>query len=127
MWVPSEEIDPILFHAPIRKSATVFGAVNLRHRQLVSQFDSTFDAITFEAFLRRLLRHRARGRQLRVILDNARYHHARLLAPFLSEHWQVLTLEFLPPDRPNLNAIERVWKLADVTVPTTNTFHSRKI
>src|SRR5208283_5211398 len=31
-----------------------------------------------------ILRHRARGRRMVLILDNARYHHARSLRPFLA-------------------------------------------
>ncbi len=112
MWVPPEETDPVLLHTPTRKSVALFGEVNLRHGALVTHFAPTFDARTFATFLRMLLRHRARGHRLLVILDNARSHHARALAPFLYEHRQVLTLDFLPPYSPNVNPIERVWKLA---------------
>lgn len=112
MWIPPEETDPVLLHAPTRKSVALFGAVNLRSGQLVTQFDPKFDAVTFGTFLRRLLRHRRPGRRLLVILDNAKYHHARLLIPFLSEHRRSMKLVFLPPYSPNLNPIERVWKLA---------------
>ena len=45
------------------------------------------------------------------VLDNATYHHARLLAPWLHKHRRVLTLLFLPPYSPQLSPIERVWKL----------------
>ena len=51
-------------------------------------------------------------RRLVVVLDNARYHHATLLRPYLTERRQVLSLSFLPPYSPELNPIERVWKLA---------------
>jgi len=46
-----------------------------------------------------------------VVLDNARYHHASMLNPFLVSHSDTLLLEFLPPYSPELNPIERVWKL----------------
>jgi transposase len=46
-----------------------------------------------------------------VILDNAKYHHANLLKPFLRKHRKELKLEFLPSYSPELNPIERVWKL----------------
>lgn len=46
-----------------------------------------------------------------MILDNSRYHHARILKPWLHEHRKLLSLDFLPPYSPELNAIERVWKL----------------
>jgi len=111
MWVSPEDADPVLLHAPTRKSIALFGAVNLRHGQLVTQFDPKFDAVTFKKFLQKLLRYRRQGRRLLVILDNARYHHARLLAPFLHKHRSVLKLSFLPPYSPELNPIERVWKL----------------
>jgi transposase len=112
MWVPPEEKDPALLHAPTRKSIALFGAVNLYDGQLVTQFSSKFDAITFQDFLKRLLRHRPRNRRIVVILDNARYHHATLLKPLLSEKRHVLSLSFLPPYSPELNPVERVWKLA---------------
>jgi transposase len=112
MWVPPEEKDPVLLHAPTRKSIALFGAVNLRDGQLVTQFSSKFDAITFGDFLKKLIRHRPRRRRLVLILDNARYHHARILQPFLAERRHILSLSFLPPYSPELNPVERVWKLA---------------
>ena len=47
-----------------------------------------------------------------VVLDNARYHHARLLKPYLHRHREHLELLFLPPYSPQLAPVERVWKLA---------------
>jgi len=113
MWIPPEQTDPILLHAPTRKSVALFGAVNLRHGQLVTAFEKKFEAMTFQRFLQHLLRHRRRGGgRMGLILDNARYHHARLLAPFLQQHQARLELVFLPSYSPDLNPIERVWKLA---------------
>jgi transposase len=112
MWVPPEETDPVLLHAPTRKSVALFGAVNLRTGQLVTQFCSPFNAITFGTFLRTLLRHRSPTRRRVVVLDNARSHHATLLRSYLTERQQVLSLSFLPPYSPELNPIERVWKQA---------------
>ena len=112
MWVPPEDSDPVLLHAPTRKSVALFGAVNLRHGQLVTQQQTTFDALTFRQFLGKLLPHRARDRRMVLILDNARYHHARLLQPSLDARRGGVRLDFLPPYSPDLNPIERVWKLA---------------
>ena len=47
-----------------------------------------------------------------IILDNARYHHAKLLVPLLTQHRKHFALMFLPPYSPQLAPIERVWKLA---------------
>jgi len=111
MWVPPEDKDPVLRMAPTRKSVALFGAVHLRDGRLVTQLEKTFNAITFQEFLARLLLYRQRGRKTVVILDNAKYHHAKVLRPFLEAHRDQLALEFLPSYSPELNPIERVWKL----------------
>ena len=111
MWVPPENKDPILLHAPTRKSIACFGAVNLRTGKFVRRMCTVFNAETFQRFLRQLLPHRTRRRRMIVVLDNARYHHAVLLAPFLRQNAPQLRLLFLPPYSPQLASIERVWKL----------------
>jgi transposase len=111
MWIPPEIKDPILQHAPTRKSVACFGAVSLSTGQFVRMMCAVFNAETFQAFLKRLLRHQSRSRRMLLVLDNARYHHAVLLAPFLRCHARRLRLLFLPPYSPQLAPIERVWKL----------------
>lgn len=110
--MPCEDSDPVVLHAPTRKSVALFGAVNVKTGVLVNMLAPQFDAVTFELFLQKLLRHRRRScRKTIVVLDNARYHHACLLEPFLQQHRTVLRLDFLPPYSPDLNPVERVWKL----------------
>ena len=112
MWVPPEVKDPVLLHAPTRKSVACFGAVSLRTGKFVRSMCEVFNAVTFKAFLQKLLRRRTRGQRMVIVLDNARYHHAVLLRPLLRQYRAVLTLLFLPPYSPQLAPIERVWKLA---------------
>ena len=104
MWVPPEDKDPVLRHAPTRKSIALFGAINLRSGQLVTMFATPFNADSFAVFLRQVARHRDRRRRNLLILDNAAYHRQ----PTVPES---LTLDHLPPYSPELNPIERVWKL----------------
>jgi len=111
MWVAPEFRDPIVQHASTRKSVACFGAVSLADGRFVWDTSPVFNAKTFGAFLRRLLRRRSGAKRMVVVLDNARYHHAILLKPFLRKHRRVLTLLFLPPYSPQLAPIERVWKL----------------
>ena len=110
--MPPEVKDPVLLHAPTRKSVACFGAVSLSSGKFVRAMCENFDALTFQAFLKKLLRHRSRGKRMVVVLDNAKYHHAVLLTPLLKKYRKVLTLLFLPPYSPQLAPIERVWKLA---------------
>jgi transposase len=111
MWIAPESRDPIVMHAPTRKSVACFGAVNLNTGRLVTSFCPLFNGQTFEVFVRRLLRHRRPGRRMVVVLDNAAYHHARVLKPLLRKHRRDLSFFFLPPYSPQLSTIERVWKL----------------
>jgi hypothetical protein len=44
MWVPPEIRDPVLLHAPTRKSVACFGAVNLRSGKFVYALTPWFNA-----------------------------------------------------------------------------------
>ncbi len=71
-----------------------------------------FNALsTFEFFKALLERVYEAGRKAMVILDNARYHHARLHREWRDDHVDRITFEYLPPYSPDLNPSERVWKL----------------
>jgi transposase len=113
MWIPPETKDPVLLHAPTRHSVGYFGAVRLRDGKF--QFcreAEKFNAVTFFEFLKSLRRMSIRaGRRVVVITDNAKYHHARLHQPWREEHAGDFVLDYLPPYSPELNPIERVWKL----------------
>ena len=110
-WVLPEEKDPVVLHAPTRQSIACFGAVSLQSGKFVHAFSPVFNAATFESFLKGLLRRRSRNRKMVVVLDNARYHHAKLLKPLLQTRQAHLELLFLPPYSPQIAPIERVWKL----------------
>lgn len=112
MWVPPEDKDPLLLHAPTCRSIACVGAVNLRAGQFVRHICAVINAQTFRRFLKQLRRYRRGRRRMIVMLDNARYHHAVLLKLFLRRHGKELRLLFLPPHSPQLASIGRIWKLA---------------
>jgi transposase len=113
MWIAPEDKDPVVRHEPTRKSIGYFGAVRLRDGLLATRReDQSFNAQTFWDFLRELeQRSRTEGRRVVVISDNAKYHHALLHKEWRAEHQPGFELDFLPPYSPQLNPIERVWKL----------------
>lgn len=111
MWIPPEEKDPIVLHAPTKKSIALFGCVVANRGALITQLSKKFNAKTFGRFLRKVLRTRQRGKKVVVVLDNATYHHASMLKEWLKRNKKKIVLEFLPPYSPDLNHIERVWKL----------------
>lgn len=113
MWIPSEITDPVIKHHPTRKGIGYYGAVRIRDGMFVFRREqSRFNAETFQEFLIQL--HDvscASGRKVVVIVDNAKYHHAKLHEPWRDGHLDRFALDFLPPYSPELNPIERVWKL----------------
>src|SRR5690242_1074772 len=113
MWVPPEIKDPVLYHHPTRRSVGYFGAVRLRNgRFYYRQESARFNGETFLEFMKDLRSVSiADGRRVMVISDNARYHRARLHLPWRLQYAPDFALDFLPPYSPDLNPIERVWKL----------------
>ena len=113
MWVPPETKDPVLLHHPTRRSVGYFGAVRLRDGKFFFRRETDkFNAITCGQFLKHLLAASTRtARRVVVIADNAPYHHARLHREWRQQHAKRFALDFLPSYSPELNPIERVWKL----------------
>lgn len=113
MWIPPETKDPILLHHPTRRSVGYFGAVRLRDGRLVfRREEGRFNGQTFFDFLQQLWRVASRSdRKAILIADNAKYHHACLHKEWRDQHRRRFVLDFLPPYSPDLNPIERVWKL----------------
>ncbi len=112
MWVPWEEEDPVLWHYPGRRTVGYYGAVRLRDgKGLFRQEPGRFDGATFWGFLQEMEQvSQAAGRRVIVIIDNAKYHHAKLHRDWRDAHQERFALDFLPPYSPELNPVERVWK-----------------
>ena len=113
MWIPPEIKDPVLLHAPTRKSVGYFGAVRLRDGRFVFRRETgKFNGPSFLQFLQQLCS-ASRGTRRRVVIitDNASYHHSRLHRPWREKHAPSFALDFLPLYSPELNPIERAWKL----------------
>ena len=113
MWIPPEVKDPILLHHPTRKSMGYFGAVRLRDGKFTYRMEmDKFNSETFFTFLKQLRRISCHsGRRVCLIADNARYHHGLLHKQWRQNCSDRFSIEFLPPYSPELNPIERVWKL----------------
>ena len=68
MWIPPEIKDPVLLHAPTRKSVGYFGAVRLRDGRFVFRLETgKFNGPSFLQFLQQL-RSASRGTRRRVVV-----------------------------------------------------------
>lgn len=112
MWIPAEIKDPVVYHHPTRKSIGYFGAVRLRDGKFMFHRAEKFNAESFFLFVRDLRSVSCHsGRKVEVILDNASYHHAKLHKRWREKSASRFAMSYLPPYSPELNPIERVWKL----------------
>ena len=103
---------------------SLFGCVDIQNGEFLCMETDRCDAQSFLEFLRYVLS-QYEDQQVVMILDNARIHHAKLIQPFLKEHEDHLTLFFLPPYSPNLNAVERIWGWLKKSV-IANRFHATR-
>jgi len=113
-----------------RFKVSIFGAMGMRG-QLITLENETFNAETFRLFLEKLLLQADVGRKkdgkkkkILLVLDNARYHHAKILQSWLEEASDLLELFFLPPYSPDLNPIEMLWKKTRRNVTHNRYFNS---
>lgn len=113
---------PRVISASTRQKIGFFGAINLKTGRLLTQKSSTFNADTFGDFLHHLLQH-TRGK-IFLILDNARWHRARDLKAFFIKNQNRLVRTFLPPYSPELNPIERVWRITRRQITHNRYFES---
>ncbi len=86
----------------------VYGAVDYASGKITTMISDTKSGFHFIAFLNLLLRIYA-GRQIRLVCDNARYHHTRAVRDWLDGHRRWIEVYWLPAYCPDLNLIERLW------------------
>ena len=108
MWAYQGQ-QPSHLRPSVRHKVAFLGALNLKNGQMVTEETSTFSASSFQDFVRHLLEV-TRGK-LCLILDNARWHHSQDLNNFYLKNRERLALLFLPPYSPELNPVERVWRI----------------
>ncbi|MCH8969643.1 MAG: IS630 family transposase [Planctomycetes bacterium] len=87
---------------------TVYGAVDYATGKITTIVTDTKSGLNFIAFLATLLRSYG-GRKIRLVCDNARYHHTGAVQDWLDGHRHRIEVYWLPPYCPDLNLIERLW------------------
>jgi transposase len=92
-----------------RQRTNINGAINLESKQVLYIEDERINAQTMITLLELILEEQKEGK-IHIILDNARYYHAQVVKYFLEENSRIV-LHFMPPYSPNLNIIERLWKI----------------
>jgi transposase len=92
-----------------RQRVDINGAIALERLAPVVRFDDTINADSTIALFEQLERVNRVAARFDVIWDNARDYRSKAVKEYLQT--SRITRVFLPPYAPNLNPIERVWKL----------------
>ena len=121
MWAPKGQ-QPRVLSASTRQKVGYFGALDLKTGCLLTKEAPIFNAETFGGFLSYLLQH-TQGK-IHLILDNVSWHKAQDLSDFFIANRDRLVRVFLPPYSPELNPIERVWRITRRQVTHNRYFQS---
>ena len=92
-----------------RRRLNIHGAFNLETSTFTWVEGLKISAETTLHLLKKLEHAYRDKRLIHVFVDNARYHHARMLRPWLERAECRIRLHFLPAYAPHLNPIERLW------------------
>lgn len=93
-----------------RRRLNINGAVDIERMAPIVRYDDTINADSTIALFDQILLAYAYASCIYIICDNARYYRSKAVCAYL-DHNPRIHLVFLPPYAPNLNLIERLWKL----------------
>jgi transposase len=105
-----------------RQRINIHGAVDLETGQTRMIEVETVDAASTITLLEAIEAFYPILALIHVFLDNARYHHAKLVQEWLSRPGCRIKLHFIPPYCPHLNPIERLWGVMHRNVTHNKTY-----
>jgi len=92
-----------------QKRVNLIGAINLDSHEVQHRQVQWVNGESIEAFLQQLIDANPEAENIHIIWDNAGYHKSEKILLFIEG--TKITPHYLPPYSPNLNPIERLWKL----------------
>jgi transposase len=122
-WIRKGVNKPIAQTAS-RTRVNVMGAIELSSMKVVNAHPEYVNAETTVMFLSELKTAYPLAPTLHVILDQSGYHKSKLVREYAQD--QGIELHYLPPYSPNLNPIERLWKVMNEVVRNNRFFSSAR-
>ncbi|MGO9740206.1 MAG: IS630 family transposase, partial [Roseiarcus sp.] len=124
-WAPKEQ-DLAIEQTSGRQRINIHGAIDLETGQTRMIEAETIDAMSTIRLLESLESLYPLMVCIQVFLDNARYHHAKLVNEWLSRPGCRIKLHFLPAYCPHLNPIERLWGVMHKNITHNKTYDTCK-
>ncbi len=107
-WAPKEE-KLAIEQTTGRQRINIHGAIDLETGQTRMIEAETIDAASTIRLLEAIEALYPLLAMIHIYLDNARYHHAKLVQAWLAQPGRRIKLHFIPAYCPHLNPIERLW------------------
>jgi transposase len=107
-WAPKGKQPQVLTKQRGRERLTGMGSLNYYSGQITVSFHQKGNYQSFKRHLKKVLHDYEASSSIIMVVDNVRFHHAKLLKKWLHQHPK-LELMYLPPYSPELNPVERAW------------------
>ena len=105
-----------------QKRVNLIGAINLASHQVESRQVDWVNRESLKAFSTQLIEANPLAKKIHLILDNAGYHKSKEFLEWVAD--TKIKIHYLPPYSPNLNPIERLWKIMHEQV-TYNRYYEK--
>jgi transposase len=122
-WAPKEE-NLAIEQTSGRQRINIHGAIDLETGQTCMIEAETIDAVSTIHLLESIEALYPLLACIHVFLDNARYHHAKLVREWLSRPGCRIKLHFVPAYCPHLNPIERLWGVMHKNITHNKTYET---
>jgi transposase len=122
-WI-KKGVDKEIASISSRTRVNLTGAINLESMEVMAQEYETINGQTTVDFLKNIESHYPKAFEIHVILDQSGYHRSAEVKNFVKK--SRIKLHYLPPYSPNLNPIERLWKIMNEQVRDNRVFQSAK-
>ncbi|MFT6987905.1 MAG: transposase [Psychromonas sp.] len=124
-WI-KKGVDKLIKTTGSRTRLNIVGAIRLGHLEeaVIEQYDKTVNGESIVDFLTKTRNAYHASGTIHLVLDGAGYHRSGLVTEAAEE--LDITLHFLPPYSPNLNPIERLWKVMNKHARNSQYFATTK-
>lgn len=122
-WI-KKGIEKIILTSASRTRIDIVGAIELSSMQVVHAEYETVNAASVIHLFEKIKSAYAGAPKIHIILDQSGYHRSDELKQYAANNH--VELHFLPPYSPNLNPIERLWKVMNERARNNRFFRSAK-
>jgi len=122
-WI-RKGVDKPIAQTASRTRVNIMGAINLASMNVISCRPDYVNAETTIAFFDQIKAAYPNAPKIHIILDQSGYHRSQLVKDAALR--KNIMLHYLPPYSPNLNPIERLWKIMNEQVRNNTFFASAK-